>query len=163
MKWILIVLALLAALVAILFVLGITAPKEHVATVTRSFAAPDSTIFRIASDFEHVPSWFTEVRSVRRIADVDGQAAYRENYGGFEVTNVVRQLTPNSRIVREILPEGSFSGRWTMELFPAGDSTRVVLTEYGVVENAFFRAMMRFGDNTKTMKGYLEALGKRLT
>ena len=162
MKWILIALAVIVTLVTILFVLGITAPKEHTATVTQRFAASDSAIYRIASDFEQVPSWFSEVRSVRRIADVDGRAAYRENYGGFEVTNVVRELTPHRRIVREILPEGAFSGSWTMDLAPDGDGTRVTLTEQGRVENVFFRAMMRFGDNRKTMLGYLEALRGKL-
>lgn len=162
MKWVLIVFVAIVALVLIVWVVGVMSPKDHVATITVRYDKPDSAVWAAVSDFEKVPDWNAAVTSVRRIADVDGRPAYREKYGGFEVTNVVRELVPNRRIVREILPEGAFSGSWTLELTPDGQATLLKITERGHVENPLFRAMMRFNDNSKTMRGYTEALGRRL-
>ncbi len=163
MKWILIVLAVAAALVAIIFVIGSMKPRDHVASISFTVGQPDSVVWATVSDFEKVPEWNHDlVQSVRRIGDVDGRPAYREKYGGFEVTNVVRELVPNRRFVRDILPEGSFSGSWTVELAPSGSSTKVTITERGRVDNPFFRGMMAFSDPRATMLKYESALKRKL-
>ncbi|HEY2805138.1 MAG TPA: SRPBCC family protein [Gemmatimonadales bacterium] len=163
MKWILIVAGVAVAMVVIVFVLGATRPKEHTASISFTLAKPDSVIWATVSNFEKVPEWNHDmVQSVRRIADIDGRPAYREKYGSFEMTNVVRELIPNRRIVRDIIHEGAFSGSWTFELEPQGQSTQVTITERGRVDNAFFRGLMAFGDNRATMKKYAAALVKKL-
>jgi len=162
MKWLLIVAGSLVALAAVLAIIGALRPADHTATITARLPATDSAIWTVVSDFENVPGWFSEVKSVERIADVDARPAYREDYGGFKVTQVVRTLEPPRRIVREILPSGSFSGTWTIELAGRGDSTDVTITENGHVGNPLFRAMMMFGDNRATMRKYVAALEARL-
>ncbi len=163
MKWILVILAVVVVLVAIIFVIGSMKPRDHVASISFTVAQPDSVVWATVSDFEKVPEWNHDmVQSVRRIADVDGRPAYREKYGGFEVTNVVREQVPNRRFVREILPEGSFSGSWTVELTPAGNATNVTITERGRVDNPFFRGMMAFSDPRATMLKYESALKRKL-
>jgi uncharacterized protein YndB with AHSA1/START domain len=162
MKWALIIVGALAALVAIAFMIGSLRPAGHVASITVRLAQPDSVVWATVSDFSKVPEWFTEVESAERIADVDGQPAWREKYGGFPVTNVVRVWDPPRKLVREILPSGSFSGMWTIELAPDGPGTTITLTEFGHVGNPLFRAMLMFGDNEKTMRDYVTALEKRL-
>ena len=79
------------------------------------------------------------------------------------MTNVVRESVPDRKLVREIQPEGAFSGTWTIELAPEGSATMVKVTERGHVDSAFFRAMMRIGGYEKTMRAYLAALQKRVT
>jgi len=164
MRWFLIVVAALVALVLVVVVIGALRPADHVASVTARLAKNDSLVWDVVSDFAKVPSWFSEVRKVERIADVDGRPAFRENYGGFEVTVVTRELAPRRRIVREILPSGSFSGTWTMELTPGGDTTSLTITERGHVGNPLFRGMMALTDpkGTKTMRAYLAALAAKL-
>jgi uncharacterized protein YndB with AHSA1/START domain len=162
MMWVIVVVAALVVPAAVVYAVGLLTPKDHETGITATFAALPSVVFAAAADFERVPDWFSEVKSVRRIDDVDGQPAYRENYGGFEVTNVVRVFEPDRKIVREILPEGAFSGSWTIELTPADTDTKVTLVERGHVDNPVFRAMMRFKDNRKTLRAYAAALGRRI-
>ena len=116
----------------------------------------------MVTDFTAVPQWFSEVASSERIADIDGRPAWRERFGGFDATLVERERVDGTRIVREILPSGSFSGTWTYELADDGAGTRLTLTERGHVGNPFFRGMMILFDNTKTMRAYTEALTRRL-
>lgn len=162
MKWLLIVAGVVASLIAILFIVGSLRPKDHVASITVRLAAPDTSIWAVVSDFARVPEWFRGVTSATRIADVDGRPAWREQYGGFAVTNVVRTWDPPRTLMREILPEGSFSGTWTIELTPDGAGTSVTITEHGHVGNPLFRAMMMFSDPTKTMRAYAAALTEKL-
>lgn len=163
MKWVLIIVGVLVALVAVLALVGAMRPADHVATITVRMNSTVRAVWTVVSDFEKVPTWFSEVTSVERIADVDGKSAYREKYGGFAVTNVVRTWDPPHRFVREILPAGAFSGTWTVELAPEGNGTKITVTEHGHVGNPLFRAMMMFSDNRKTMRRYLAALETRLT
>ena len=147
MKWILIVLSALAGLALIVLVIGMMKPASHVASVTAQLAAPPDTVWQIVSDVPSVPQWFDQVKSVEPLPDHEGRPSFRENYGGFEVTTVVREATPPSRFVKEILPTSAFYGTWTWELSPEGTGTRLVITEHGTVANAFFRGMMVFHDN----------------
>lgn len=162
MKWVLVIVGFGLLLVVLILVAGSLKPRDHVAAISFTINQPDSVVWATVSDFEKVPEWNHEmVQSVRRIADVDGRPAYREKYGGFEMTNVVRELAPNRKFVREILPEGSFSGSWTVELAPAGNATSVTITERGRVDNPFFRGMMAFSDPRATMRKYAAALGRK--
>ena len=163
MKWVLIVVGVLVAVGLILFVVGSTRPKDHVASIRVRIAAPDSAVWAAVTAFERMPDWFSEVKSVERIADIDGKPAYHERYGGgWVMTTVIREKAEGVRLVREILPSGAFSGSWTFELAPDGAGTSLTLTERGRVENPLFRAMMMFGDNRKTMRQYVAALGRHL-
>jgi hypothetical protein len=64
-----------------------------------------------------------------------------------------------SRIADERLPYG---GTWTYELAPAGDGTRLTITERGEIYNPVFRFVARFVmGHTATMNGVLRALGAR--
>jgi len=162
MKWLFVVAGFLVALVAVLAIIGALRPADHVASITAQLPVSDSSAWAVVSDFEKVPTWFADVTRVERIADVDGKPAYREQYGGFAVTNVVLAWDPPRKLVREILPSGSFSGTWTIELSPDGTGCRITITEHGHVGNPLFRAMMMFADNQKTMRHYVEALRGKL-
>ena len=162
MKWVLIIVGFAVLVFVLILVAGSLKPRDHVAAISFTINQPDSVVWAVVSDFEKVPEWNHDmVQSVRRIADVDGRPTYREKYGGFEMTNVVRELVPDRRFVREILPEGSFSGSWTVELAPEGSGTRVSITERGRVDNPFFRGMMAFSDPRATMRKYAAALGRK--
>ena len=163
MKWVLIVVGALAGILLLLFVIGLLRPKEHTATWAVTIPAGDSVVWAVMTDFERVPAWNPDVKSVQRVADVDGRPAYKEDYGGgWSVTNVVRESVERRRLVREILPGGGFSGTWTHELAPDGAGTRLTITEVGRVDNPLFRAMMLFMDSRRTMRRYGEALARKV-
>lgn len=162
MKWIVIVASALAVLLLLVYLAGRLRPASHVASVTVRLAAPPESVYAVITDFGRVPEWFDQVAKAERLEDRDGRPAWRESYGGFEATSVVTEQVPGRRVVREILPSGPFHGSWTWELEPEGTGTRLVITERGTVDNAFFRGMMFFHDNTKTGRDYARALGRRL-
>jgi len=162
MKWLVLVVGVLAGLVAVVAVAGAFRPADHVASLTVRLGAPRDSVWAAVTDFTGTPRWFDGVRSSERVADVDGRPAWKENFGGFDATLVERERVERTRVVREILPSGSFSGTWTYELADDGAGTRLAITERGHVGNPLFRGMMVFSDETKTMRRYAEALARRL-
>jgi uncharacterized protein YndB with AHSA1/START domain len=162
MKWLALVLGVLAGIAAILTVVGALRPADHTASVTVRLARPRAEVWTVVTDFTAYPQWFREVAASERIADIGGQPAWKERFGGFEATLVERERVEGERIVREILPAGSFSGTWTYELADEGAGTRLTVTERGHVGNPFFRGMMAFSDETRTMRLFTEALGAKL-
>ena len=162
MKWLALVLGVLVGIAAVITVVGALRPADHRASITVRLAKPQSEVWAVVTDFTAYPQWFREVSASERIADIDGQPAWKERFAGFEATLVQRERVDGTRIVREILPSGSFSGTWTYELADEGAGTRLTVTEHGHVGNPFFRGMMAFSDETRTMRLFVEALGTKL-
>lgn len=162
MKWILIVLGVLVALVAVVFVVGLLRPKSHVASHTVVLAAAPESVWAVITDFARQPEWVPQISRVEAAGERDGRPQWREWFDGFEATVVIRTSDPPRLLVKEILPTGPFHGSWTWELSPEGTGTRLTITERGTVENPFFRGMMVFHDNTKSARDYAAALERRL-
>jgi len=161
MKWLIIVLTL-AGLCFIFILVGASRPADHTARVAVTIAKPRADVWAVIADAEGMPAWFSEVKSVERIADVDGKPTYHERYGRWTATVVIRESVEGQRLVREIQPGGGFSGSWTIELADAGDGTRLAITERGHVTNAFLRSVMAFVSDTRTMRLYADALARKL-
>jgi uncharacterized protein YndB with AHSA1/START domain len=162
MKWVLLVLGVLVGLAVVITAVGAFRPADHEASMTVRLDKPRAEVWAVVTDFTATPQWFSEVASSERIADIDGRPAWKERFGGFEATLVERERVDGSRVVREILPSGSFSGTWAFDLADDGTGTRLTVTERGHVGNPFFRGMMVFADNTKTMRQYVDALARKL-
>lgn len=163
MKWVLVVLGILVALAALLYIVGSFQPKSHEATTRFLVAAPASAVWAQIAAIEKTPEWVPDIRKVERIADNAGRPSYQENFGGFEATTVIAVSEPPRRLVKEILPTGPFYGSWTWELEPFGAGTRLTITERGTVENPLLRSFMIFNDNRKSMRQFAAALGTRLS
>jgi uncharacterized protein YndB with AHSA1/START domain len=162
MKWLGIIVGTLAGLCLIVIIVGALRPADHTARVAVTIDKPRADVWAVIADAEHMPSWFTEAKSVERIADIDGKPTYHEQYGGWTATVVIRESVEGQRLVREIQPGGGFSGSWTMELADAGAGTRLTITERGHVNNPLFRGMMVFVSDTRTMRQYADALARKL-
>lgn len=162
MKWVLIGLAILIALVLLMFIVGSLRPRDHVATTVFRVASPDSAVWAQVSALDKAHEWVPDVRGVIRLPDHAGRPAFEEDWGGWKVKTVLAASEPPRRLVKEILPGGAFHGSWTWELAPDGEGTQLTITERGTVPNPLFRAMMMFSDTRKTMRGYAAALAKRL-
>lgn len=162
MKWLAIILGILAGLAALVTIVGALRPADHEASITVLLDRPRADVWAVVTDFTATPHWFSEVASSERIADIDGSPAWKERFGGFDATLVQRERGEGTRIVREILPSGSFSGTWAFDLADDGAATRLTVTERGHVGNPFFRGLMAFADETRTMRQYVEALGRKL-
>lgn len=130
MKWILIIIALVFVPLIIVMIVGSTRPKDHVATVTATINASDSTVWSLL----------------------------HQDISGYEERTRITESVERRRLVREVLPGQGYSGTWTYELAPEGTATRLTITERGHVENPVFRFFMIFMDPQKTMRQYVTKL-----
>jgi uncharacterized protein YndB with AHSA1/START domain len=163
MRWILWIIGGLVALGLVIYVIGLLLPQSHVASASARFAAKPDALWASLTDVAAFPQWRRDVTRVEILPDENGQRGWRE-YGrqGTVTYRVVESVPPQrlvSRIADERLPYG---GTWTYELAPAGDGTRLTITERGAIYNPVFRFVARFVmGHTATMNGVLRALGAR--
>ena len=162
MKWILLTVGVLVTVIAVVAIVGLLLPRDHVASTTTTIPAPADSVWEALTDVREFPRWRADVRSVD-VLSTEGALRWRENGGDgaitFERTEEQRPRRLVSRIADETLP---FGGSWTYELAPSSDGTRLTITERGYVTNPLFRFMARFVfGHHRTQEDFLRALGRR--
>lgn len=164
MKIVLLVLAALVLVIAVLVVLGLFIPRDHVASRSAVFDAPPERIWAILVDTATAPEWRTGLKSVEALPSADGKRRYRETSGFGAITYVVEEERPPERLLGRIADEGlGYGGSWTWDLSREGPRTRVTITERGFVTNPVFRVLARFVFGYgKTMEIYLRDLARQL-
>jgi hypothetical protein len=161
MKWLLLVLGILVALVAIVALIGTMLAKAHSAA---RFRQPPEAIWRAITDVEAFPSWRADVKSVERLPDRNGGPAWRETdkHGQVLPLEVIEWDPPRKLVGRINDPKLPFGGTWTYEIALADGGCALTITENGEIYNPIFRFMARFVFGySATMEGYLRSLGKK--
>ncbi len=165
MKRILLVLgALVFAAVLFVVVVGLSTPRDHVASSRASYAGKPEDVWAVLTDFEGWVAWNSSFDSVERGADRDGKPywIFADRHLG-ELPFVVEESRPPSRMKTRI-PEDAglgFHGTWTYELAADGEGTTLTLTEEGTTTSLLFRAIgTLFMDPNAAMNGLLEDLGE---
>lgn len=152
------------ALAGIVFMIGLLLPRNHVASsrITLGKAPPD--VWAVVRDLGALQGSWKELKSARRLPDVEGKEVWEQNAGGFAMRLIVEESVAPSRLVTRIdaPPDAAFGGTWTYSLEPAGGGTQLTVTEDGYVSNPLFRVMMRLMGPHRTADGYLRALGDKL-
>lgn len=164
MKWVLIVVGGIAALIALLALIGMFVAREHRATSTVVLHQPPDSVWKVVRDLGGVPAWWPEVKTSERLPDRNGQEVWRQKMSGFDVPLVIVESAPSTRLVTRIDAEAgaAFGGTWTYELTPDPLGTKISVTEAGWIGNPIFRSLSRFVFGYySTLDGYLKALGKR--
>jgi uncharacterized protein YndB with AHSA1/START domain len=164
MKWVLIAVGVLVALLALMVLVGAFLPRDHRATSTVTLHQPQDSVWKVVRDLGGVPRWWPEMKSAERMADAAGREAWRQKSGGFDVPLVVTESQAPRRLVTEIVAQegAAFGGTWTYDLVPAEGGTRVNVTEAGWISNPIFRFLSRFVFGYYgTLDGYLKHLGRR--
>jgi uncharacterized protein YndB with AHSA1/START domain len=163
MRWLLVILTAVAALILVVVVAGMLLPKAHTARTHAAIGAPPDSIWRALTDVEAFPSWRSDVSRVELLAAASGRKTWRElgKHGAITFEEVVAE--PPRRLVARIAdPSLPFGGSWTYDVAPDGAATRVTITEDGVVHNPLFRFMSRFiFGHHATQEAYLRALGRK--
>lgn len=154
----------LAALIAIMTVIGATFPQDHSFTGTESIGRPPAEVWATITDFAHQTAWNPLVKGVERQPDRDGKEVWRElSTGSPPMTLVTLESEASRRLVRSIDDEKKvFSGRWTFELEPADGGTAIRITEDATVKNPFFRFMVRMVGPGQYIRRYLAGLKSKL-
>ena len=164
MKWIVIVIGGLVALVALVAIGGALLPRDHRATSTVTLRQTPDSVWQVVRDLGSIPGWWTEITVSERLADRDGREAWRQKMSGWDVPLVILESDPPRRLVTKIDSgeNASFGGTWTYELTSVPEGTQVRITEDGWVSNPIFRFLSRFVFGYYgSLDGYLKALGKR--
>lgn len=141
MKWIWITLSALAAVVALVVIIGALQPVKHVATRRARFHKPIDQVWGALSPGTSQPR-------------------FRQDDVNYEVVAMTPKTQLITRIADRNLPYG---GSWTYDLAPDGEGCALRITENGEVYNVFFRFVSRFVmGHTATIDASLKDLGKRL-
>jgi len=165
MKWILIVLATLLGLVALVAIIGMLVPRDHVAGVTITLRQPPDSVWKVVRDLGSVPQWWGEMKRSERVTGADGRERWAQNVGGFAMVAVIETDEPPRHLVTRIdaPADASFGGSWTYDITPVDSGSKFTVTERGWIANPVFRFMSRFiFGYYGTQESYLRALGKKL-
>lgn len=143
------------------YLYGRRLPREHIVTSSIVLVAPGDTVFRLMRNIEASPTWWSDVKSVERIAGAPRES-WREDMGAagsveIEVTNV----TPGRSMEITILnaEEQGWGGTWYYEVVDTPSGTEVTITEEGFVDSPIFRTLMQLRGKYRTIDSYLSSLG----
>lgn len=163
MKWVLIVVGVIAGLIALMAIIGSLMPKGHTASRSAVINKPPEVLWQTMLDCEAFPQWRADVKAVEVLPDRDGHKIWREDGKNGKMTLEAIDASPPSRLVMKIAdPDLPFGGTWTYELQANSGGTLVTITEDGEVYNPIFRFMGRvFFSQSATIETYLKALGKK--
>ncbi len=162
MKWVWITLASIAAIIALVAIVGALLPVAHAAARRLHLKQSAAAVFAAITDVPAMPQW-RDLKSVEMLPPRGGKRCYREVSGFGPMDLLVEIEEPGRKVVTRIVTAGSpFGGTWTFRLEPEGDGTSITITENGEVYNVFFRALARFVfGHTSTIDGYLRALAAK--
>jgi len=163
MKWVLIVIVMVAVLVAVACVIGWMLPQGHTSTRTLRLKQSPATVWAAISDAQAMPSWRLNVVKVERVPDQNGHAVWRESYkNGDSLPLEMVESTPPTRLVGRIAdPKLPFGGTWTYEIAPVEGGCTLTITERGEVYNPIFRLVSRFMNQAATIEEYLSYLARK--
>jgi hypothetical protein len=165
LRWVIIVVGALVAIVIAVLAVGATLPRKHVAALSIRLHQPPEVIWMTIHDHSSDMSWRPDLKALKQLPNRDSHAVWLETYkngNSLELEDTV--VDGPKRLVREVHDTGNiFSGRWEIEIWPYGESGSTVhVTEYGEVPNPLFRFMSRFVfGHTKSIEDYLRALSAK--
>ena len=135
MKWILIALVVVAAVVAVIAAIGATLPRDHVATRSLAVRRPPEEVWP---------------------AIMQAMAA-----SGVPV-DVVESDPPRRQVTRVKDTEKMFGGTWTITITPSPTGSTLTITEDGWVGNPIFRFVSRYVmGHHATMDGMLKDVANK--
>ncbi len=164
MRYALIALATVGALILTIVVVGLLMPIKHRASREATYNRPAAEVFRVITTPADFPTWRTGVSKVDVLPASDGKASWREFGKDGTIRYAVERSVPDTTLVTRIADRSlPFGGTWTYTLMPKGDSTTLRIAEDGEVYNPIFRFVSRFVIGyTATIDRYLRDLGKHL-
>jgi hypothetical protein len=170
------VIGVLVLIVAVVTLIGVTLPQDHLATRTVRVRQTPEQVFAIISDVEKVPAWRPDITRVEILPPDNGRMMFREHGSDAVTYRVEASEPPRRRVVRIADANLPYGGTWTYDVTPVASTpvassassvhaplTEITITERGEVYNPIFRFMSRFVfSHHATIDAYLTALGKKL-
>jgi uncharacterized protein YndB with AHSA1/START domain len=143
--------------------LGSLLPKEHSASRSVLLHQSPESVYAMTRDFESMPKWRADVRSVNVKTGTQGRVQFREEGKHGAVNYELTEDVPARRMVTKITDTDlGYAGKWTYVFVPEGSGTRLTITEDGEVSNVMFRFLSRYAfGHTATIDSYLTSLGRQ--
>ena len=162
MKIALAILGTLAGLVILVALIGAFLPREHQAASRIRLTQSPDTVWAVIRDYEHAASWWPDVKSVRRLADLGGHERWEETMKMGPIAFVIMEERPPQFLRSTIDTTGGspFGGDWLHEIVPSAEGTTVTITEQGWVSNPIFRSISSVMGYHGTLDSYLTALAR---
>jgi hypothetical protein len=160
MKWLLIIVIVIAAPIVIMYLIGYFMPVQHVSSHTVLLNAAPEQVWNILQDHRQYATWRSDVKKVEVKDSLHWTETTTNGTLSFESEIAKPNALFHSKIVNQNLP---FGGSWTYELVPDNGSTRLTITEHGEVYNPIFRFMSKyvFGHEA-TLKKFGQDLSKKI-
>jgi uncharacterized protein YndB with AHSA1/START domain len=137
---------LVAVVIALAYLDGLTLPVNHTATVTGTVAAPPSKVFALITNVAAAPTWRHAVKSVTVLPPDSGRDHWIEDLGHGQTMTFLATRTepPMRRDVLLDLPSPAYGGTWTYLLTPGPtpNTTTLSITETGFIHPPLYRFMM---------------------
>lgn len=164
MKILFLVVGGLAALIALLWLIGSRLPRSHHATSRIRLTQPPEAVWPVVRSLETVSGWWPEVKRSVRLADQAGLQRYQHTLDNFAMILLVTEDQPPQllRTTIDSPPGAPFGGSWIYDLTPSGTGTVIQVTEEGWIDNPFFRLMAGIMGFHRTLDSYLTALAKHM-
>jgi len=161
MKWVLLILGVLAAVVGIAALIGVMLPlRHHGSRKARFRVSPDALYAVLAGP----PDWRTGVQGFGALPEEGGRKRWWEqDTHGQKVTYELVEDSPPRKLAVRIADRGlPFGGTWTFEITPEGGGSELRISEDGEIYNVIFRVMARFVFGyTGSIETYLKDLGAK--
>src|SRR5689334_1632248 len=154
------VVAALVGLVVGMALIGLALPRGHVVSRTATLARPREAVWRALTDLDAQPGWRRGLAKLERL----GGTQFREHTShGAILYEVVEERAPERRVTRIADDTLPFGGRWIYELEPAGEGTKLTITEDGFVKNPVLRFLSKtVFSTTATIEKFLKDLEAHL-
>lgn len=162
LKWIVVVIFLLLAVVGLIVVLGSQLPEQHMVSRTVEFAKSPQQVWDVISG---PPTWRPDVARYEVITPDPHRKWIEYGRHGEKMTfEVVESDPPRKLITRIADPSLPFGGSWTYEITPTAGGSQLTITENGEIHNAVFRFVARYVMGyAATIDNYMKALRAKLT
>ncbi len=161
LRFIGVLLLLVAVCVVVVLVMGSRLPREHRASASAVIAAPQARVWQIIEDINAQPSWRPGLIAVEALPADNGHRCWTEVQKHMRMPLCeVLAAAPTTRIVHIADPNLAFGGDWVYELQPIdANSTRLTITENGTTGPVIWRFAGHyiFHEDT-TIKQYESAL-----
>jgi uncharacterized membrane protein len=142
MKWVLIILGLLAFAVLVIYIIGRLLPVKHTASLQFSVGATPDKVWQRLADFSNYPNWRPAVKSITVRSTTEWTEVSGHNDS---LPLAIVASEPPNRLATQIQGKSlPYGGGWEFNLQPKGDSTLVTITENGEVYNPIFRFVSKF-------------------
>ena len=161
MRWLGIGLGIVLGIAVILAGVGYSMPNMHVAQAQADYRASADAVYAVLSDIEDWPQWHPSVSELTPVDTAADRPTWRISGPDGSMVLTLTGREPPRRFTT-LADGGMFVGRWTYDVSPRANGTRVTITEEARIENLLIRGLTVFRDKTATMERLLRALGEEL-